>query len=163
MRNQLHEGHFTGARLQLPWLAPLRNHYHGFDDWFLQKVQSQTPLWHGFDDTGQLAALLYTKKSHRISLSPGAFLAHPDGYLKIGMICAAQLNQGWGRFCVEHSIDVARQLQVHAIYATMLPELTAASALFSRCGFSPVGEKCVKGQLHQVVLLRTPEKNVRRK
>lgn len=157
MKNKFHQARFTTAQLQLPWLKPLRSCYRGFDEWFLQKAQANTPLWATLDAKGHPSAFLYTKKSDRITLSPGAFIAHPDGYLKIGMICAAQLRQGDGRQCIEHAIAVAREHQVHAIYATMLPELTAASALFSSCGFSPIGEKRVKGQLHTVVLLRASE------
>ncbi len=154
MLKNFQQTRFASGLLDVPWLMPLRQQYHHFDDWFLQKAKDQAPLWSGFDVDGKLSALLYTKQSQRVTLSAGAFLAHPHGYLKIGMICTEQARKGWGRFGVLHAIEQARQHQIHAIYATMLPELTAASALFLSCGFCLIGQKTVKGQLHLVVMLQ---------
>jgi GNAT superfamily N-acetyltransferase len=153
VQRKFHQARFTPAQLQLSWLQPLRASYHGFDKWFLQKSQAEAPLWATLDTYGLPSSLLYTKKSTQVTLASNPPLTHPDGYLKIGMICTAHPRQGFGRQCIEHAIAVAREYQVHAIYATMLPELTAASALFSSCGFSPIGERHVKGQRHLVFLL----------
>lgn len=146
-------GRFSAALIEQPWLLPLRESYHQFDAWFLQKAGSMTPLWAGVDPKGNLVALLYTKRSARITLRPDVVLTHPNGYLKIGMICTAKARQGLGRACVAYAIAQARQLQVHAIYATTLPDLQAPQSLFSALGFACIGEKRVKGQVHLVYQL----------